>query len=282
MTQATEGLPLAMAEGGGGPLEVSIVIPVLNEGEHIVPTLQALRQQVRAPYEVIIVYDADEDTTLPVVRRLMGDGQWISLVKNTIARGPSGALRSGFAAARATKVLVVMGDGCDDLTHVRAMLDLVPGQADLVCPSRYCAGGAQVLNGTSRIKVWIPRAAGFLLRRFAGIRTSDPTNSFKLYSARLLRDLRLRSTVSFSVTLEIVAKAHCLGYRIAEVPTVWRDRKDGKSHFQIGRSLVAYLPWFGLALLRGRVIRLPRGWLRAWCGSPATSSVGDIQVMQHA
>jgi hypothetical protein len=77
----------------------------------------------------------------------------------------------------------------------------------------------------------------------------------------------LRSTVSFSVTLEIVAKAHCLGYRIVEVPTVWRDRQHGKTNFKLGRSLVAYFPWLCVALLRGRFFRLPAAWLRAWFGA---------------
>src|SRR5205823_3733823 len=87
-----------------------------------------------------------------------------------------------------------------------------------------------------------------------------------LYSTPLLEALRLTSTVSFSVTLEIVAKAHCLGYRIVEIPTTWRDRRFGKSNFKVGRSLVAYFPWFCLMMLRGRPIRLPVSWFRAWIG----------------
>ena len=72
------------------------------------------------------------------------------------------------------------------------------------------------------------------------------------------------NTTSFSVTLEIVAKAHCLGYRIVEVPTVWRDRQHGQTNFKMGRSIVAYTPWLCLALLRGRLVRLPLSWLRRW------------------
>src|SRR5262249_53908445 len=133
---------------------------------------------------------------------------------------------------------------------------------DIVAPSRYCEGGEQQLQWSLKAKV--PRLAGHLIKMFADLPTFDPTNSFKLYSAAMLRGMKLRSTVSFSVTLEIVAKAHCIGYRIIEIPTVWRDRQHGKTNFKFGRSLFAYLPWFFLALLRGRFLRFPRPWLRRW------------------
>lgn len=272
-------LAMPAQEAAAAPA-VSVVIPVLNEGEHINATLDALSRHLPVPHEVLIVYDRDEDTTLPVVRERLRYDARLALVKNTVARGPSGALRSGFAAARAPKVLVVMADGCDDLSQVSVMLSLVPERADIVCPSRYCRGGAQLLDQTWWLKAWIPRAAGFLLRGLAGIRTSDPTNSFKLYSGRLLRSLRLVSTVSFSVTLEAVVKAHCLGYRIAELPTVWRDRTQGQSHFKLGRSILVYFPWFCLALLRGRFIRLPRRWFAAWFAAPAAAEAP--QAVSHA
>ena len=257
-------------------LALSVVIPVYNEAGNIEETLYGLKQNVRVPHEIIIVYDFDEDTTLPVVRRSGSDYGNIRLVKNNVARGPSGALRTGFAEAKASRVLVVMADLCDDFTQIEHLLSLVPAHADIACPSRYCKGGKQQLK--SSLKVWAPRTAGFLLKLLSGIPTYDPTNSFKLYSANVLNDIKLTSTISFSVTLEIIAKAHCLGYRIVEVPTVWRDRQHGKTRFKLGRSLLAYCPWFCVALLRGRIIRLPVAWLRAWFGSRAEPSTSEEEV----
>jgi hypothetical protein len=153
-----------------------------------------------------------------------------------------------------------MADLCDDFTQIPHLLRLVPAEADIACPSRYCAGGAQQLAPS--LKVWAPKFAGRLLKWLTGMPTYDPTNSFKLYSAEVLRNIRLTSTVSFSVTLEIMAKAHCLGYRIVEVPTVWADRQHGKSNFNLRRALIAYFPWFCVAMLRGRLLRVPQSWLR--------------------
>ncbi|HHT9113653.1 MAG: glycosyltransferase [Planctomycetes bacterium] len=245
--------------------ELSVVIPVYNEDLNIEKMLCALRQNIHVSYEVIIVYDFDEDTTLKVLDRISRDYDNLRFLKNYVARGPSGALRTGFIEAKSYRVLVVMADLCDDLTQIEYLLSLMPAQADIVCPSRYCKGGKQEL--TPSLKAWMPRMAGFLLKWLAGISTYDPTNSFKLYSAKVLHDMVLTSTISFSVTLEIVAKAHCLGYRILEVPTVWRDRQSGNSKFKLYRSIFAYLPWFCVALLKGRIIRVPASWLRIWFGS---------------
>jgi len=240
-------------DGGASPA-LSIVIPVYNERENIVATLQALEETVPVPHEIFIIYDMDEDTTLEAAATIADRWPHVRFIKNGVARGPSGALRTGFAHARAPWVLVAMADLCDDFTQIPQLLELA-GNAQIVCPSRYCPGGQQELGG---LKVWAPRTAGFLLKFLTGIATYDPTNSFKLYSIRLLQEIRLKSTVSFSVTLEIVAKAHVLGYTIAEVPTTWRVRKDGQTNFKLWRSLVVYMPWFGVALLRGRFFRLPR------------------------
>lgn len=242
-------------------LPLSVVIPVYNEGLNIEKTLQSLKAHVPVPHETIIVYDNEEDNTLPVVRPLIPAYGNLRLVRNRVARGPSGALRTGFQEAAGERILVAMADLCDDFSQIPHLLSLVPREADVACPSRYCEDGVQQLGPS--LKVWAPKFAGRLLRWLTGLPTHDPTNSFKLYSAAMLRDLTLTSRVSFSVTLEIVAKAHCLGYRIVELPTVWADRQHGKSNFNLRRSLVAYFPWFCVALLRGRVIRVPRTWLRA-------------------
>lgn len=241
-------------------LELSVVVPVYNEDLNIGQTLQNLAEALDVAYEILVVYDFDEDNTLPVVRQLMPKYPQVRLVKNDIARGPSGAIRAGIRESKGSRILVAMADGCDDFSQIDEMMRRVPATSDIVCPSRYCKGGKQMLKGS--LKVWAPQTAGFLLGALTGLGTVDPTNSFKLYNAEMVQAMRLQSTVSFSVTLEIVAKAHAMGYRISEIPTTWRDRQFGKTNFKLGRSLVTYFPWFCLAVLRNRIFRVPANSFR--------------------
>ena len=163
-----------------------------------------------------------------------------------------------------------MADLCDDHSQISHMLEMIKSKADIVCPSRYCEGGEQLLN--NKIKKWIPQFSGKMIKFFTSIPTNDPTNSYKMYSKRVLEDINLVSTVSFSITLEIVAKASCLGYRVIEIPTTWKNREYGSSNFKIGRSLFVYLPWFFVALLNGRFIRFSNQKLRKWFYNPKNDS----------
>ena len=96
-----------------------------------------------------------------------------------------------------------------------------------------------------------------MLSLLSGMPTKDPTNSFKIYNSKIFKNITLKSTISFSVTLEIVAKSFCLGFRILEIPTVWRDRTKGKSNFKVLESVPSYLKWFLLCLFRNLFIILP-------------------------
>src|SRR2546423_1349739 len=121
---------------------LSIVVPVYNEGENVVPTLRGVVERTRVrPLEVMVVHDMDGDTTVPVVRRLQAEMPEVRLHRNTIGRGVLNAIKSGLEAARAPYVLVTMGDGSDDAGDIDAMYELARGGADVVAGSRYRRAG---------------------------------------------------------------------------------------------------------------------------------------------
>ena len=118
------------------------MVPVYNEGENVVPTLRGVVEHARArPLEILVVHDFDEDTTVPVVRRLQAELPELQLHRNTLGRGVVNAIRSGLAAARAPYVLVTMGDGSDDPADIDRMYELARSGADVVAGSRYMKGG---------------------------------------------------------------------------------------------------------------------------------------------
>jgi glycosyltransferase involved in cell wall biosynthesis len=229
----------------GGPA-LSIVIPVYNEGENILPTLRALLDGVRTrPVEILVVYDFDEDTTVPVVRAL--GAPEVRLVRNDIGRGALNALRAGFATAAAPYVVVTMADASDDPADVDRMVALARNDdAHVVAASRYMRGGRQI--GGPPLKRTLSRVAGLSLHTVAGVPTHDPTNNFKLYSKQLLDTVRIESEAGFELALELTVKAHRLGMRVAELPTTWRDRTQGESRFQLRKWLPHYLRWYGYGI----------------------------------
>ena len=69
--------------------ELSIVTPVFKEGEAVEPVIRALTAAVHAPHEVIVVYDFDEDPTVPVIDRLALELPQVRGLRNDLGRGVS-------------------------------------------------------------------------------------------------------------------------------------------------------------------------------------------------
>lgn len=235
---------------------LSIIIPVYNEGDNIVKTLNEIESQVNYPHDILVVYDFNEDNTLPAVHQYQKShpGCLIRLEKNHFGRGALNAIRSGFIAAQSDLCLVCMGDLSDDLTAVGPMILKMSQGFDLVCGSRYMKGGKQI--GGPIFKSLLSRFAGVSLYFFAGIPSHDVTNSFKMYRKSLLNRIVIESKGGFEIGMEIVIKAHLLGCKIAEVPSTWRDRSGGESKFQLWKWLPNYLHWYKVAFkarLMGRM-----------------------------
>jgi len=100
------------------------------------------------------------------------------------------------------------------------MLELVGEGYDVVCGSRYMAGGRQI--GGPVLKGFLSRAAGMSLHWLAGVPTHDVTNSFKMYRTAFLQSVTFESTGGFEIGMEAVVKAYVRGGRIAEVPAPGR------------------------------------------------------------
>jgi dolichol-phosphate mannosyltransferase len=228
------------------PPELSIVIPVYNEPDNIGPALGSIARHVRTRHEVLVVYDFDEDSTVPVVERLRPSMLAVRLLRNRLGRGVLNAMRAGLAEARGRYMIVSMADGSDDVERIDAMVELARRGADVVAASRYMHGGRQL--GGPWLKRLLSRVAGVTLHRFAGVGTHDPTNNFKLYNRELLDAVTIESTGGFELALELTVKAARMGFTVVELPATWRDRTVGRSRFRLRAWLPRYLRWYAYGL----------------------------------
>jgi dolichol-phosphate mannosyltransferase len=232
-----------------GP-ELSIVLPVYNEGDAVEPVLRTLAAGVRTPHELVVVYDFDGDTTVPVIQRLSVEIPGLRGLRNDLGRGVLNAMKAGIAGTSAPYVLISMADGSDEPHIVDPMVALANAGADVVSASRYMPGGRQI--GGPLLKRLLSRAAGLSLHHVAGVATHDPTNNFKLYRRSFLEATPIESSAGFELALELTVKAAIAGRPIAELPTTWRDRTAGQSNFKMRKWLPHYLRWY-VAALRARV-----------------------------
>jgi glycosyltransferase involved in cell wall biosynthesis len=243
-----------VTEAAGAPSgpELSIVLPVYNEGDAVEPVLRALSAGVRTSHELVVVYDFDGDTTVPVIARLATEIPGLRGMRNDLGRGVLNAMNAGISGTTSPYVLISMADGSDEPHVVDQMVALAREGADVVSASRYMRGGRQI--GGPRLKRLMSRTAGLSLHWLAGVPTHDPTNNFKLYSRRFLDSVTIESTAGFELALELTVKATVAGRRVAEVPTTWRDRTAGQSNFKLRKWLPNYLHWY-MRAFRARWLR---------------------------
>ena len=86
-----------------------------------------------------------------------------------------------------------------------------------------------------------------LVHLITKIPNTDSTNPFKAYRKSILEKINTKSE-GFEISLEIVLRAYLEGYKIAEIPTKWRERTTGQSHFNIFRDGLKFIKWFIFAL----------------------------------
>jgi dolichol-phosphate mannosyltransferase len=223
--------------------KVDIVVPVFNEAENIQTLYNNLKKYVQSDWRLIIIYDSENDTTLPVAREILKTDNRVKPFENS-SSGVLQAILEGFKHAEADAVLEVM---VDDPVEVIQKIDTITQafyeeNADIVVASRYMKGGSH--KGGPVIKGLLSRLAGLSLYYIIGLPTHDATYNTKLYRKSLLDSINFESKRGFEIALEITIKAYIDGKKIVEVPVEWTEREVGESKFKVFSLLPGYLRWY--------------------------------------
>lgn len=236
--------------------QLDIVIPVYNEGPNILAMLRALALEVRTTSRVLICYDFEEDNTLPAVRAEPEAyaGLDVTFVRNP-GRGAHAAVMSGFAASTAPIIVVYPADDDFNAGILDRMITEIRSGCDVVCASRFIPGGT--MQGCPWLKAVLVRTAAFTLHHLAALPTRDPTSGFRMFSRRVIDQIRVESDQGFCYSIELLVKVHRLGWRIGEVPALWFERQHGASRFRVLKWLPAYLRWFRYAFATTYLRRSP-------------------------
>ncbi|MBP9814103.1 glycosyltransferase [Candidatus Woesebacteria bacterium] len=226
---------------------ISIILPVYYEQNNIIWTLSQIHTQVKYRHEILIIYDNDSDPTVKTVKTQTRSNN-IKIIKNSHGTGVLNAIKTGFENANGEVYVVMAADRTDSPKTINSMFVKILQGYDLVCPTRYSLGGKVI--GKNSLKSILSRLAGTSTPFALGIPTSDLTYSFKMFRKTLLKKIPIQSKSGFEFSEEMTIKAHLYGFKIVEVPTIWRDRKYGVSKFKLIQWLPSYMYWFIWGFIR--------------------------------
>lgn len=217
-------------------MQLSIVIPVLNEGanlKELLPALHDVAKRIAVDHEIVLVDGGSVDNTWQV-----GKDGGASVIRQQ-GRGYGAALRDGFAAARGEYILTLDGDMSHRPDFIPAMWEK-RNKAEIVIASRYAPGGSSDMTGLRR---FLSRTLNKFFTIGLSLPFRDISSGFRLYRTSLLIDLDLVSS-DFDVLEEILIKAYSRGTKIIEVPFHYSQRKSGDSHVNLLKFGGSYLKTF--------------------------------------
>ena len=231
-------------------MRVSLVVPVLYREPQLGQTLAGLASlRGRLDLEILVVVDVPDPSREAESRAendAAAEGSGARVVYRVGERGFGSALRRGFAEATGDVVIPMMGDLSEDPQDAVRLADSAREGWDVVAGSRYMRGG-RIVGQTTKQR--ISHLYSILCRLAGGPRIHDVSNAFKAYRRAVVESV---STVadSFDVSVELTLKAHLAGFQVGEIPTVWTNRREGRSNFAMRTELRNYGRWLLLALRR--------------------------------
>jgi len=209
--------PSALSTARDQRPRVAVVIPCHNEERAVGRVVAAFRHEL-PDADVVVVDNASTDATVAIATAAG------ARVVHESRLGKGYALLRGFDAVRGADYLVMVdGDDTYPAEAVRGLLGLAARGADMVIGTRL----KEARSGAFR------RGHGFgnhlfiwLVRMLFGIRTTDLFSGYRVFTGRFLRTVPVIAQ-GFEVEAELSVQAFVHGFRVAELPVVYRARSSG-------------------------------------------------------
>jgi dolichol-phosphate mannosyltransferase len=211
-----------------------LILPTYNEAQNLEAMVaEALPRMSEAGVDptVLVVDDTSPDGTGAIADRLAAADPAVRVLHRTRKDGLGRAYLAGFAAALEGGADLILQMDCD-FSHDPADLPRLiaaAGAADVVLGSRYVPGGG-VENWAARRRIQ-SRGGCLYARLILGVPVQDLTGGFKCWRRQALETLDLDGVDAhgYAFQIEMTYRAIKAGLTVAEVPIVFRERREGQS-----------------------------------------------------
>ena len=244
-----------------------LILPTFNEAENLDTVVAAARRVLAdaAPggFRILVVDDDSPDGTGGLAdAQAAAHPDEVEVLHRPVREGLGPAYLAGFARALeagAGYVFEMDADLSHDPADLARLLAAVrDGDADLALGSRYVPGGGVADWGW--VRRLVSRGGSWYARRALGLELRDLTGGFKCFRAEVLQAIDLASVRSrgYAFQVELTYRARVRGFRVVEVPIVFRDRERGTS--KMSWQITAEAAWLVPQLRRGAAhLRHPAG-----------------------
>lgn len=208
--------------------QVSVVIPIHDEEEHLRPLMDEIRSALEPTgmlWEVIAVDDGSRDGSVEELVRLSACEPRLQIIQLSRRFGQTAAMSAGLKACRGAYVVTLDADRQNDPADIPAMIRAAQEDYDVVSGWR-----------RDRQDAWLTRrvpsqVANALISWVSGVKLHDYGCTLKVYRRPWLKDLRLYGEMHRLIPVYVAWQ----GARIGEVPVNHRPRASGRSKYGLSR-----------------------------------------------
>ena len=240
-----------------------LILPTYDEAENIAAIVTAARtvleQAAPGAHRILVVDDGSPDGTGDIADAIAAEHDDVEVLHRTTREGLGPAYLAGFAHALdggAQFVMEMDADFSHDPADLARLL-AATGDADLVLGSRYVAGGG--VTDWGRIRRLVSRGGSWYARVVLGLDVRDLTGGFKCFRREVLEAIDLPTVRSrgYAFQVELTHRAVRAGFRVVELPIVFRDRELGhsKMSWRIAGEAALLVPQLRFSRISGQLRR---------------------------
>jgi dolichol-phosphate mannosyltransferase len=223
--------------------DVWVILPTYNEAENIERIAGAVLEHLPPSRRLLIVDDNSPDGTGEIADRLADGDESIEVLHRERKEGLGPAYLASFRVALAggaERIIEMDADFSHDPSYLPRLIEATD-RADLAIGSRYVPGGGITEWGPMRR--FISRGGSAYARAALGLPIKDLTGGFKCFRRIVLETINLDTIEArgYAFQVETTYRAIKHGFRVVEVPIVFKDRTDGTS--KMSKSIVAEAMW---------------------------------------
>ena len=227
--------------------EISVVIPVKNEAGNIDQLIKEIDKSLKLiNYEIIYVNDGSIDNTEIELKNNLKKNNRLRVISHKVSQGQSAALRSGVLASTSPLIATLDGDGQNDPSDLKKMVDLIKKYKNKLT----LIGGVRVNRKDSKPRLWASSFAKYCRIFLLKDKHPDSGCGIKVFH----KELFIKLPYFDHMHRFLSALALREGANVLEFDVKHRERVVGISNYtNIGRLLVGIFDVLGVIWLRKRM-----------------------------
>ena len=210
---------------------ISIIIPVYNEEENVIPLNNRLKAVLEnlGEYEIIFVDDGSKDNTFQKLGECAKADSRVKIVKFRRNFGQSAAISCGFDQATGEIMITMDADLQLDPSDIPGMVKQIQEGSDVVC------GWRKQRKDPFLTKKAPSRFFNWLTSKVTGLKIHDIGTPMRAYTAEVVNDIS--GNLYGELHRYIPVLAAWKGYKISEIEVNHNPREHGKSKYGSSRLL---------------------------------------------